>query len=138
MKHDIAKIKFMSDLGEMAMKLNASIDFEEADPFIEKIYTEFQSLSSAEKRHTKKWIKSRIKDSFRSLDKHPKWIESEPCWAYHDDEPMIFLSQTHLPQSDFTEKNLTYDEVVYLFGIRVPTDSGFEMKYTTITQQEGF
>ena len=138
MKHDIAKIEFMSELGEAANNLNASIDFEEADQFIAKLYSEFQEVSKSKKVNSRKWIKERVKPCFKSLNDSPRWIESEPSWAYHEDSPMIFLSQTKMEKTSFTEEFLTFDEVAYLFGIRVLTEAGFEMKYVTITQQEGF
>ena len=136
---DIKKIEFISMAGEVARGLNASIDAEGGGEFVEKIYLDFLEVENEFISGPEEWLKERMRSAFVFVTEPPVWIEEEPSWAYHEGRPMVFISQTPLKRSRITEEFLTYDEVIYLFGLRKPTSgNGFEMKYVTITQQLGF
>lgn len=133
---DLEKIDFLSEAGEVAHNLNASLYAHGADTFVDKIYTEYREAKERSRINQKKWLKNRLKNAFLYYEEAPVWIDDEPSWVYFEDSPMVFISQMKLKRNEFTEQYLTYDSVVYLFGIRKPGPSpeSYEMEYVTISQ----
>ncbi len=86
----------------------------------------------------KQWTADRLKGAFLCVSERPRWIEKEASWAYYKSRPMVFISQTELPRNAITESHLCSDQVLYLFGVRVPASDGFEVIYKTVTQIPGF
>ena len=110
----------------------------EADSFVDEIYQEY--LAAGSPRNKRKWVEERLRREFLWVGQPPKWVESEPDWPFHDGKPMVFISQTALPENDVTRTRLTFDTVIYLFGARIPVEipDGYGVIYKTVEQIPGF
>jgi len=97
----------------------------------EKLLGEYQSSGSP---NLDDWLRGRLAALFRWVLHPPKWI-NEPEWPFDGDIPFVFIEQFELPSNEVTENLLTTDEVLYLFGRRVPSDNGgYSMDYRVISQ----
>lgn len=116
-------------------KLNAKCEGAQAEDFLNEIYREYQEAGKP--RDAEAWITDRLRGEFLYVSDPPSWVEVEPTWPFFNGKPMVFVSQTLLPQNEVTTKHLTWDQVVYLFGARVPDPDGYMVEYRTVTQTIG-
>jgi hypothetical protein len=129
------KITFGSMLISTALEFGGSLEDEGANEFEAELYDEY--TANSEPVELQSWLREKVKDYFRYMDKPPRWVEDEPCWPFFMNKPMIFISQIELKNTPFNQDFLTWDEVIYLFGARRPFKKGYEMVYTTVSQLRG-
>lgn len=105
---------------EMAMReFNANIN----DLFLDRIWREY--LAAGKPKAYVKWLRQRLANEFRCVDKPPVWIGEEPNWAFHHDRPMIFLHQTPpTPYHPDTDDDIGSGDVLYLFALDVKDTKG--------------
>ena len=129
---DREKIRFKGKAIKAAIDLNASISDEEATPFFEQLYREYQSILPS--LSPEAWLRQRLSNTFISMTVPPTWVEDEPAWLFFEGEPMVFISQTTVPESEVSKQSLSPGETIYVFGIRRPVARGFQMIYRTVSQ----
>ena len=94
-------------------------------------------LEEGKPKNRDAWILAHVKEDFRFLEEPPRWIEtlSTPRWPFIDGTPMTFIRQITVSANPISEKYLSPDSEVYLFGGRRDTESGgWEMCYATVEQ----
>ena len=144
-------ILFLSEAFEVANEYNAALEDESADGYREKLYQEYLGIAEEisnppegeerandrthrEKNEANRWLKERLRDTFRWIDEEPRWIESEPGWLFHEDEPMVFISQTKMRGNKLAKELLMADREVYLFGIRVTEGKSTYLEHDLLIQ----
>lgn len=132
MNLDRDAIRFKGKAMKVAIDLNGSLSGEEAASFLDQLYLEFQADKS--QRAPEAWLRTRLSTAFRSVAEPPAWVEDEPSWQFYQGIPMVFLTQTTIPENDFSKDYLSPGETVYLFGIRQPVAGGYKMIYRTVSQ----
>lgn len=129
------EMRFKAKVMRLAQeRANASCEGEEADPFLESIYREYLSVEPAD---VDAWIGSKLRSSFLFVNDPPRWVEEEPSWPFFEGRPMVFIEQYSLPKNEVSEEHLTWGEVLYLFGCRVPTERGYRVEFRIVTQTPG-
>ena len=132
---DPDRIRFSARVRELADDLNASVEGPEAKAFVNALYAAWQQENRPQSE-IPAWLKPRLQNAFRSLAEPPRWVEEEPDWAFHNGQPMVFISQTTLDDSEVSQSSLSPGETVYLFGTREPEGTGFRMVYKVVSQFE--
>lgn len=136
MKLDKDLMRFHAKANTVALSLGGRIDSsDDGESFVSELYAEYKAGDLAD---PVAWLKGRLRSSFQSVGQSPKWIEREPSWPFFAGKPMVFISQTSLPDCVVCRDFLTTGETVYLFGARRPVDAGYEMVYTTVSQHAEF
>jgi hypothetical protein len=134
---DKNRLIFGSKMMEVVQKdYLASCDSKEGQLFVDTIYKEYLEQNSP--KNTSSWLRSTLKNYYLHVTSPPIWIEEEPEWPYLNGQPMVFISQTILPNNPTTSDHLTWDVVVYLFGGRIPHPHGFKVEYKIIEQVVAF
>jgi hypothetical protein len=80
------------------------------------------------------WLKEYFAKEFQSVGDRPRWVEEEPAWPFRDGRPMVFISQTTLPDNEVTRTALVSSDTLYVFGARVPAHGGFELAFEVVHQ----
>jgi hypothetical protein len=93
----------------------------------------FNAFMQAGSRDAHNWIRNQLQPLFQYVSSKPEWLE-EPQWPWVDGKPMIFVEQVKLPNNDVTVQHLIWDEMLYLFGRRIPCGDGFEIEFKVISQ----
>ena len=136
-KLDKDRILFQSKLYSMANRFGASVEGDDAEDFVNLTYEQY--IAAGKPNNLVSWLRERLGDAFLSVNESPVWVEAEPSWAFYDGRPMVFITQSELLENEVTRNVLGYGQVLYLFGIRVPTPCGdFTLEYKTVTQIRGF
>ena len=130
---DPDRIRFGSRVRELVDELNASVEGPEAKAFVDALYALWQQENKPQSE-IPAWLKPRLQNVFRSLAEPPRWVEEEPDWPFHNAQPMVFISQTTLDDSEVSRSSLSPGETVYLFGAREPEGTGFRMVYKVVSQ----
>lgn len=112
---------------------NASAEGPDAEPFLDQLYREF-AAEALKPDEAEVWIRRRLENQFLSVGDAPEWVEEEPAWPFFDGKPMVFIAQHPLPRNEVTEQNLTWNEVVYIFGARVNLPRGYRIEYRIVSQ----
>ena len=109
-----------------------------AGQFRDKLYQEY--VSAGKPCTPVVWLEERLKSEFLYVTEPPKWVEEEPTWPFYKGRPMVFISQTNLPENEVTRESLTWDTVLYFFGIRDYDENGkiTGAVYRTVMQHPGF
>ena len=129
---------FCADAIGVSAKFLASVDDEQAEGFVKKLFSEYENGGSPKNR--KKWLADRLKNTFLCMDVPPKWV-GEPRWAYSDDEPMVFLHQFKVDNlnSNMDERFCTGD-TIFIFGSKTPpfpnAGESWSVAYRLIVQTE--
>ena len=133
---DKTAMRFQARVMTLAQeRFGASCEGRDAEPFLEQVYRDYVAAGSPER--LEEWIERRLQGVFLSIGDPPRWVEDEPAWPFFEGRPMVFVSQTSLKKNIITEKDLTWDEEVYLFGIRIPLSKGYRVEYRVVTQHPG-
>lgn len=129
-------IKFCAALGDMAEeRFSASCEGEGAEEFCRALYEEY--VAEGKPKGLKEWLAPRLAGEFVWVTAPPIWVEGEPSWPFEGGRPMVFVAQLSLEKGPITEKHLSWDEEIYLFGSRVPSPhvpGKHEMKYRIVVQ----
>jgi hypothetical protein len=130
-------VLFHAEVIELAkQQFRASCSSPESRAFVESLYKEYQQAGKP--NDVVSWLTSRMKREFVWVTEPPRWVEDEPAWAFFDGRPMVFIRQISLPANAVTKGCLTWDEELYLFGIRIPIQTarhqGFRMEYKVVSQ----
>ena len=112
-------------------ELAASFEGKDGEKFIDNLFAQYQAEGKPEIRS---WLKTELTKHFLWVAEKPKWAEEEPAWPFFEGRPMVFIGQLFLPENDITKMHLTWGNVVYVFGARVPYRDGFRMEYRTVEQ----
>jgi len=136
MGFDLNELKFCGLANTVALEeFAASFDDAPDTSLCESLYKEYLSDGSASDQ--REWLRPRIASMFECVGPRPQWIERSPQWPFLDGKPLTFISQTPVPNNSVSERNLSPDTVVYLFGTRVASpdvSGGWEMAYRVVTQ----
>jgi hypothetical protein len=123
-------------LSVVMKKLNASVQGEECEKFIEELYSKFKTAGSP--KDIEQWIFDNIKDQFQFIDTPPNWVEDEPNWPFMNAKPMIFIGQHDIRAGKVADNQLDSGITLYLFGARIPYKDGFKLEYVTVSQRKIF
>jgi len=133
---DKERIIFLSRMiGVVAKECNANCSNSEADGFVDYVYRHYTDAGSP--KDCNRWLKSFLKDAYLYVTQPPIWVEEEPAWPYANNRPMIFIGQLSIPKTVVSEASLTWDTELYVFGHRVPCESGFRVEYRLVEQIHG-
>lgn len=127
------RIRFKGKLFSAAHKFGGSVESKEAQAFVLSLYAEWLSTGRP-LGECERWLEDRLKGCFQSLNEAPVWVEDEPDWPFHTDQPMVFISQTSIGDHEPAASKLAPGETVYLFGARSPGKEGFRMFYKVVSQ----
>jgi hypothetical protein len=129
-------IEFQRRLFSVAKEeFQASCHQPEARVFVQALYEAY--LETGPPEDIFDWLRRRLQNEFRCVSSRPVWVDEEPAWPFHDGKPMIFVTQIDLPKNAVTEKDLTWDTVLYLFGKRAPGPDGDRLVFTEVLQERG-
>ena len=109
---------------------NASCGDDSSEPFLEKLYDEYQSENSL--KNVKAWLKKRLIGEFKYLEAPPEWVEDEPEWQFHNGKPMVFVMQKKI--SEKSKDILGWGYVIYVFAAKEEVDDGWEVITKVVTQ----
>lgn len=113
-------------------RFSASVDDE---VFQKKLFSEFQNDGSPGNR--KQWLAEKLTGRFRFMDVPPKWV-GEPKWAFHDNEPMIFLHQFKV--SNMNASMFPLGDTIFIFGSKSPPNpepgQSWHVVYRMVVQSE--
>lgn len=130
-------VVFYSEVIDVAeTQFQASCSGKEGQAFAQALYQEY--LDAGAPKPVTSWLRQRLQGEFVSIFNPPKWVEKEPAWPFLNAKPMVFISQTSLPQNEITERNLTWDTELYVFGARVPASRGYSVEYKIVEQIKDF
>jgi hypothetical protein len=127
---------FCADAMDVAEKrFSASVDDE---LFRRKLFAEYENDGSPKNR--KKWLAERLNGRFLFMDVPPRWV-GEPKWAYHDNEPMIFLHQFEVEDPDNNMLGrFNLGDTIFIFGSKSPPnpepDQTWRSVYRMVAQTE--
>ena len=85
-------------------------------------------------KDTRKWLRDRLSSVFVCLMSRPIWVEGSPMWPFCKGQAMTFIAQTSVPECDVSKARLAPNSVLYLFGMRVPVENGWGMRYQVVEQ----
>ena len=109
---------FCADAIGISAKFYASVDDEQAEGFLKRIALEYEADGSPKNR--KKWLQEKLKGKFMSMDKPPKWV-GEPRWKYFEDEPMVFLQQFKVENTNGNiRERISIGDTIFVFATRSP------------------
>lgn len=100
-----------------------------------RLYQDY--LGDGSPTNRKAWIRARLQNEFRWVDRPPDWGKEGPEWPFWEDKPMVFLHQFGLPDSPVAREHATWDQMLFVFGIRIPRDGAYEMKYQIVERPLG-
>jgi hypothetical protein len=130
---DQERIRFKGKAISAAIKCGGSIENNEAGSFFDSLYQQWKEtglpLASAEP-----WLLDRLRNTFKSIGSPPKWIQDEPTWPFVDGKPMVFFGQFSMEDDEFSNRELSPGETVYLFGGRKTEGGKTRMTYCTVSQ----
>jgi hypothetical protein len=119
---------------EIAERYGGSVAISSARPFVDKLYAEWRDSGSSQ-QELAAWLNSKLQHAFASVTVPPKWVESEPLWAFHEGRPMVFITQADISsQLVGGGEPLSPGEYVYLFGLRVSSENGLTVVFKTLSQ----
>jgi hypothetical protein len=100
-----------------------------------KLFSEYENEGSPKNR--KKWLIERLNGRFLFMDAAPRWV-GEPQWAYHDNEPMIFLHQFKV--DNMNPDMLKLGDTIFIFGSKSPPNpepgQSWRVVYRMVAQTE--
>ncbi len=109
----------------------ASFEGKGGEKFLDDLYAQYQAAGKPEVRS---WLKNELAKHFFCMAEKPSWVGEEPAWPFFEGKPMGFIGQISLVENEVTKKHLTWDNVVYVFGARVPYRDGYRMEYRLVVQ----
>ncbi|QVN21772.1 hypothetical protein [Burkholderia pyrrocinia] len=128
---------FCADAILVAEKLKASVDDDQAENFVKKIFDEYKVSGSPSNR--KKWLAERMAGEFLYMNTPPDWV-GEPRWAYFNDEPMVFLHQFRvIDNNNQMQDRFAAGDTVFVFGLKAKINSepsSWSPVYRTVVQTE--
>lgn len=101
------------------------------EDFRNRIYAEYRAAGASQ--DAEGWLQGAFASLFLWVSKPPRWVE-EPAWPFLEGNPMIFISQSALPDNDVVAQRLAARNELYLFGARVPAGAHFSLKFEVVTQ----
>lgn len=126
---------FHSKVLDVAEGLGASWGRGEAEQFVSDLYQAY--VNSAPGIDLHEWLCETLKHHFLSLNEPPVWVGDEPAWPFLGGKPMVFISQTRLPDDALTQDNLAGGSMLYLFGGKPAKETGGRMEYRVVVQKFG-
>lgn len=126
------RVRFKARVMALARShFGGSCESDDASVFLDEVADEYSAAGSPGDRDP--WIKARLSGCFASVQDPPEWVD-EPDWPFFDGQPMVFIAQHRIPKTKVSESTLTWDEVIYIFGCRVPHSRGYTVEYRIVTQ----
>jgi len=128
---------FRGDANNVAMKKYfAYLLGNGAEPFVRKIYSEYQQEGSPIDR--KKWLDERLKNAFKYLNTPPEWI-GEPNWVFFKGEPMVFLHQFKI-MTPHKPVVFPLGDTIFVFGSKNPpiprSSESYQVVYKLLIQDD--
>lgn len=104
------------------------------------LYQDYKKSGSSTDRLT--WIRERLAREVLWVDVPPDWGTDEPEWPFHQGRPMVFIRQFALPDNQVTRSSVTWETMLYVFGIRVPSPTetrsdAYRMVYEVVQRPTG-
>jgi hypothetical protein len=113
-------------------EFNANCDNEEAEEFVSFTYEAYKREGSPP--NVKQWLKKYLNGAYLCVGNQPEWVEGSPNWPYLNGKPMVFITQYRIPKNQITEKHLTWDVMLYVFGQRISLADGYKVEYRMVEQ----
>jgi hypothetical protein len=130
---DIEDYGFMGLANTVAMEeFSASFDDDRDNTACMALLQEYKDAGSPTNRRD--WLRDRLSSFFVCLDACPEWAQCTPMWPFYNAQPMVFIGQVAVPECDVSRGRLAPDTVLYVFGIRVVVEGGWEMRYQVVQQ----
>ena len=96
----------------------------------DRLYAEY--VEAGTPRNWRQWIRERIEPMFLCAGDRPNWVGGTPMWAFLNDKPMVFIRQFTLGSGPVETTALSDGLTLYLFGLRVPTETGQRLEYRVV------
>lgn len=135
MGYDLNELKFCGLANTVALEeFGALFDDSRDTSLLESLYEEY--LGDGRPDNQREWLNSRLATLFECLGPRPQWIERSPQWPFLNGRPMVFICQTPIQDNSVSQRSLSPDTVIYVFGARVPRPdvAGWEMVYRVVAQ----
>lgn len=101
-----------SGMGGVTMKSHGF--FVHNDALEQQIRAEY--IAAGRPKNLAVWLRARLKDSFPSLTRKPRWAGDEGDWPFFEDRPMVFVGQALIRENAVTREALAGGWMVYLFA----------------------
>ena len=122
-KRGTSKFQFGADLLDIAETKHKANLPKDSEKWQNALYTEYVKAGSPNPQ--RKWISNRLKDAFKSMSKRPVWVDFETSeWPFHNDQPMIFVSQVTLKPVPDTQDLIDEGSESYFFGLQDTGEHG--------------
>jgi hypothetical protein len=134
----MAEIKFRGKVMRIVEEdYGASLADDEEGAFVQSLYKQY--LDSGSPKNQEAWLREQLSASFLFAVSPPKWIErtTTPRWPFLNGKPMVFITQVTTPQSQVSDRCLSTNTMLYIFGARIVDDEGWKMEYRIIEQEPG-
>ena len=101
---------------------------------IEQWFVEFLA---APKHDAEYWIEQRLAAIMRWVSERPQWNSQRPHWPWVNGQPLVFISQTSLPENDVTQEFQLSNQTLYVFArCDIDSDSS-RIVYEIVVQPRG-
>jgi len=80
----------------------------------------------------RQWLRERLASIFVCYEARPTWVEVAPLWPFMNGRAMTFIDQLPVGETPVSSTTLAPNTVLFLFGIRVPVEGGWEMRYRVV------
>jgi hypothetical protein len=118
---------------EETFKASLSLPAADQEKFIGSLFQEY--IKAGKPNKIKPWIAQKLERLFVSVKDPPFWVEDHPSWPWQNGKPMVFLGQLAVPGNEISRTHVAENSVIYVFGARVPTSTGWKMEYRVVDQR---
>ena len=132
---EFERLKFFGTVEEVVEKDLAASLSEDNGATVERLYAAYQAAGKP--RKARQWIREQLAGFYKCANERPVWVGPTPQWPYLDGKPMIFIKQFEVGRGAVESNELAAGDVIYVFGIRVQTENGIEMRYRVVAQDPG-
>ena len=119
-------------LGVAEAEFAASFNDDKGGECMDTLYDQYINDG---KPKLKPWARQKLSRLFLYVDEPPEWVNRIHDWPFLNGNPMVFIWQYAIPETDVARNALTTDVVLYVFGARTPGEhGGVEMQYRVVAQ----
>ncbi len=133
MKLDIEDYRFIGLANTVAMEeYSASFDYDYDRVCAINLLNEYKEAKQT--TDSRAWLRSRLATIFVAMDSRPVWIHATQAWPFINGQAMTFINQFSVKENDVSISRLSANTELYVFGLRVPVEEGWEMRYQVVQQ----
>jgi hypothetical protein len=130
---DIEDYRFIGLANTIAMEeFSASFNDDAQNLTRLSLLEEYKTAGSPADRRS--WLRQRLASLFVCHMNPPEWVESMPMWPFLESKAMTFIHQFTVEENDVANVHLVPKSVLYVFGLRVPVEAGWQMEYRVVEQ----